>query len=287
LSAEPTVAVVIGSMASPDALRACLEAIEPQRQGTDVVVVGTTPAPDELRQRHPWARFLERPGALVPELWRDGIDASSGEIVALTISPMVPAPDWIAAIRTEHEQHDVVGGAIDPGTQLRLADWGEYFCRYAREMRPFAAGERADVAGDNAAYKRRHLEAWREEWRDGFWENVFHTRLHREGVALWLTPAVLVRQGRSAGAGAFIRQRVEHGRLYGRQRGRHFGRLRNAAGVALSPIVPFLMTQRVLRQVFARGRFRSRALAALPFIFLFNVVWAGAEASGHLEMLRR
>ncbi|HZR95376.1 MAG TPA: hypothetical protein VFA56_06755, partial [Gaiellaceae bacterium] len=226
-------------------------------------------------------------GGLVPELWRDGIDASTGDIVALTISPMVPAPDWLAKIKEEHASHDVVGGAIDPGEGLSLADWAEYFCRYAREMRPFAARESDDVAGDNATYKRSLLERTRDEYRDGFWENVLHRRLRREAVPLWHTPNVVVYQGRSAGAAAFVQQRLRHGRLYGHQRGSNFSRARNAVGVAAAPLVPFLMTARVLQQVFARRRYRARVLAALPLVFAFNVVWAAAEAAGHVDMLRR
>ena len=68
--------------------------------------------------------------------WRDGIDAASGEIVALTISQMIPAPNWIQALREQQRTFDAVGGAIDPAPGLRLVDWAEYFCRYSRDMRP-------------------------------------------------------------------------------------------------------------------------------------------------------
>ena len=254
-SAEATVSVVIGGMASPESLRACLDALEPQvGAGVEVIVSERDASPQDVRERYPWARFLERPHALVPELWRDGIEAATGDIVALTISPMEPAPDWIASIRSQLADHEVVGGAIEPGRRLRLADWAEYFCRYAREMRPFSAATAGDVAGDNAAYRRALLEQLRDEYRDGFWENVFHRRLHREGIALWRSPAVVVYQGRSAGAAAFVRQRLSHGRLYGHQRGRSFSRARNAVGVLAAPLVPFLMTARVLQEVFARSR---------------------------------
>jgi hypothetical protein len=287
LSAEPSISVVIGSMASPESLRACLDAIESQRQGVEVIVCEATPSPQELRDAYPWTRFLERPGMLVPELWRDGVDEATGEIVALTISPMAPAPDWIESIRREHLEHDAVGGAIDPGQGLRLSDWAEYFCRYAREMRPFASRSAPDLAGDNAAYKRSLLERWREIYRDGFWEPVFHWQLTAEGIPLWHTPKVVVFQGRSSGAGAFMRQRFSHGRKYGHQRGANFSRSRNIAGVVGAPLVPFVLTARILRDVFTRGRYRLRALAALPLIFGFNVAWAAAEAAGHLDMVRR
>ena len=114
--ARPTVSVVIGSNAPPEALEACLAALEPQRDGAEVLVYEGRTSPPALRERFPWARFAERPGALVPELWRDGIDESAGEIVALTIAPMVPAPDWLLTIRDQHLRYDAVAGAIDPGS---------------------------------------------------------------------------------------------------------------------------------------------------------------------------
>lgn len=285
--AEPSVSVVIGSMASADSLRACLDALEPQRDGVEVVVCASTPLPSDAGSRYPWARFLERPGRLVPELWRDGMDETTGDIVALTISPMVPAPDWVESIREEHRTHDAVGGAIDPGRRMRPTDWAEYFCRYAREMSPFVPTAGGDIAADNAAYKRSLLERWRSQWRDGFWEPEFHRELVREGIALWHTPNVVVRQGRSSGAAAFLRQRLKHGWKYGHQRGAQFSPARNVAGVVASPLVPFVMTARILREVFGRGRHRARAVAVLPLIFGFNVVWAAAEAAGHLDTLRR
>ncbi|MCP9485225.1 MAG: hypothetical protein MSC30_05165 [Gaiellaceae bacterium MAG52_C11] len=284
---QPTVTVVIGSNAPPERLAACLEALEPQRDGVQVLVHEGQASPTELRERFPWAQFDLAPGRLVPEHWRDGIDVATGEIVALTIAQMIPAPDWIATIRRLHATHDVVGGAIEPGRGLRLVDWGEYFCRYARDMPPFEASRNVDLAGDNAAYKRALLEGIAETYREGFWEPVSHRRLAADGVVLWHDPSLVVRQGRSAGFAAFAQQRLEHGRLYGHQRGVHFSKARNLVGVVAAPAVPALMTARVLRQVFVKGRYRVQALLALPVIVVYNTVWAYAEARGHLDLLRR
>ncbi len=285
-SAEPTVSVVIGSNA-PQALQACLAALEPQRSGAEVLVYEGRPASSEVRGRFPWARFVEHPGALVPELWRDGIDASTGEIVVLTISPMVPAEDWLESIRSAHRSFDAIGGAIEPGHRLRLVDWGEYFCRYARDMLPFPGRDTVDLPGDNAAYKRTLLERTSDLFRDGFWEPVVHRRLKDEGVALWQDPKVLVRQGRSAGWRAFMGQRLRHGRAYGRQRGDAFSPSRALLGIAVSPIVPFMMTVRILQQVIRKRRHRLRAIAAVPVILSYNAAWGFAEARGYVDVLRR
>ena len=199
---------------------------------------------------------------------------------------MVPAADWVQKLVAEHAQHDAVAGAIDPGDGLRLADWAEYFCRYAKDMRPFNAHATVDLPGDNASYKRELLERTRDLYRDGFWEPVVHRRLDEEGVELWQSPLPVVHQGRSAGGAAFASQRLHHGRAHGRQRGAHFSPVRNLAGVLGAPLVPPLLLLRVLQTVFARGRHRLRALLALPWMVWFDVAWAAGEARGHLEALR-
>jgi hypothetical protein len=282
------ISVVIGSSAPAESLEACLAALEPQlADDVEVLVEEALASPSALRERFPWARYSERPAALVPELWRDGIDAASGQIVALTIAPMVPAPDWIARLRALHGEYDAVAGAIDPGERLRPSEWAEYFCRYARELRPFQGHDTVDLPGDNASYKRELLETVRDSYRDGFWEPVVHRRLQANGVRLRQEPSLVVFMGRSAGARAFTAQRLAHGRRYGHQRGLHFSTARNLAGALGSPLVPFLMSWRVLSRVLQRRRYRLRALAVLPLIFWFNLVWASAEARGHLDMLRR
>ncbi len=284
---EHDITIVVGASAPEASLACCLAALEPQRERAQIVVVEAERSSQVLRARFPWAEFHERPGALVPELWRDGIACARGRIVALTIAQMVPAPDWVDATIRAHEEHDAVGGAIDPGDQLRRVDWAEYFCRYARDMAPFAANDHEDLAGDNASYKRALLLQEWEHLRDGFWEPVIHPVLRRRGVGLWHTPALLVRQGRSSGFGAFARQRSKHGRLYAHQRSPAFTRARHALGVLGSPVVPFLMTARMFRSVFAKRRFRAQAIASLPLVFALNVVWAYAEARGHLERLSK
>jgi hypothetical protein len=285
-SAEPALSVVVASNDAPNALEACLSALEPQSGGVEVLVCEPSPSPDSVRERFPFARFIDRAGALVPELWRDGIDSSSGRIVALTISPMRPAPDWIETIQTQQARFDVVAGAIDPGDGLRVRDWAEYFCRYAHDMLPFDQHECLDLPGDNATYKREVLMRTRELYSDGFWEPDVHRALHAEGVRLWHSPELVVRQGRSAGVLAFTRQRLRHGRAYGGQRGARFGFARNVAGVVGAPAVPLLLTLRIAREVLARRHLRLRLLAALPLIAAFNLAWALGEAQGHLGVFR-
>jgi hypothetical protein len=285
-SAEPTVSVVIGSNAPLGRLAVCLEALEPQLDGVEVLVREGHPSPAELRERFAWAEFGNSPGRLVPEHWRDGIDAASGDIIALTIAQMIPAPDWIARIRSLHQTYDAVGGAVEPGPALRAFDWAEYFCRYARDMRPFPARETLDLPGDNAAYKRDALDGVADVYRHGFWEPFVHRRLARDGIIHWQDPQLIVRMTRSAGLSAFTKQRYSHGRQYARDRSAAFSTGRRLVGILAAPAVPFLMTARVLRLVLRKRRYRMRALAVVPLMLWFNFAWAYAEARGYADILR-
>jgi hypothetical protein len=286
-SARAKLSIVIGSNGAPGSVERCLEALDAQLDVADEVLVCEPGAsPDEVRRRFPFARFLERPGGLVPELWRDGLDASDGELVALTISPLRPAADWVATARSLLAEDDVVAGAIEPGEGLRLVDWAEYFCRYATDMKPFARRENAAIPGDNCAYRRDLLGRTRGLWADGFWEPEVNRKLRAEGVRLWHDPALVVHQGRSAGFRRFARQRLVHGREYGRQRGRRFSTGRNVAGVALAPAVPLVLAARTARAVFARGRNRGRFVLSLPALLAYDTAWAAGEALGHADVLR-
>jgi hypothetical protein len=261
------VSVVIGENGAPGAVDACLEALRPLPGGVQIILRnGGDP--------------------LVPEQWRDGIDTAEGEIVCLTISVMRPAPGWLETARRLAAEADAVGGAIEPGEDLRLRDWAEYFCRYARDMLPFAPRETADLPGDNAVYTRAALVATRDVYRDGFWEPEVNRALRDQGRRLLHSPELVVRQGRSAGFGAFVRQRLIHGRKYGRQRGAYFSTARNLAGVPAAVIVPFVLVARTFREVFSRRRLRARLVAATPVLLVYDIAWAAGEAVGHLDSLR-
>ena len=283
-----TISVVVGSNGAPGSVERCLAALEPQlTEGVDVLVCESTASAADVRERFPFARFHERRGALVPELWRDGIDLTTGELVALTISPMEPDPAWVSTMRDRLGRYDAVGGAVEPGHGLRTVDYAEYFCRYAADMPPFEPHESPDLPGDNAAYRRESLLHVRAAWAEGFWEPDVHRELKAAGGTLLHDPALVVRQGRSAGFSAFFRQRLMHGRAHGRQRGARSSTVRNVAGVTLAFLVPGILLLRQVRLVFSKRRHRGAFAVSLPALLAYDVAWALGEARGHADTLRR
>ena len=199
---------------------------------------------------------------------------------------MRPAPDWVATLRERLAAGRRGRGRDRPGRGPALVDWAEYFCRYARDMRPFERRENAEIPGDNCAYRRELLERTRELYRDGFWEPEVNRALRRRASRLWHDPDVVVYQGRSAGFGAFFQQRLEHGRAYGRQRGARFGRAGTSPASCSRVVVPVRARGTDGAEVFSRGRFRGRVLAVAAVLLAFDVAWAAGEARGHLDTLR-
>jgi hypothetical protein len=285
LRERPVVSVVVACNGAPGALERCLDAVAPQLAGAELVVCSAAEQPEALRGRYPAAVWVVRDDALVPVLWRDGIARARGELVALTISPMIPRGDWLEALRAALADADAVGGAIEPAAGLRAADRAECWCRYARDMLPFAAAPSLDLAGDNAGYRRERLLAVEESWREGFWEPEVHKALAARGDRLRHEPSVVVEMGRSAGAAAFLRQRLAHGREFGRTRGGRSGVGANLARIALSVIVPFVLVSRTVQEASRRGRRRS-LVPVLPHVLLFDAAWAAGEALGHVDALR-
>ncbi len=281
-----SLSIVVASNGAPGSVARCLAALAPQCSGAEVIVVTPDAVPSDLRRSYPDVTWLERTGALVPVLWRDGIRAAAGEWVALTISPMVPAPDWVPALREGLLEADAVGGAVEPGDGLRLADRAEHLSRYARDILPFDPHECLELPGDNAAYRRALLDQVAAEWADGFLEPPVHSALDALGARLVHDPRIVVRMGRSAGAGAFVRQRWAHGREHAARAGRGAARSVNLVRVLASPIVPFVLLARTAREVLHRGRLRGALVASLPLLLVYDIAWAAGEAAGYLDSAR-
>ena len=131
-----------------------------QAYGDDVevaVVDNSTDGTREIIERSPKdIRVLYADAsALIPELWELGIGEGRGDVVVVTTAHCVPAKGWIAAIRESHRSDEAgVGGAIENHDAAGLVDWAVYFCRYREFMLPFQRAVVAEIAADNASYKR-------------------------------------------------------------------------------------------------------------------------------------
>jgi len=293
MNEAPTLSIVIGSQNARASIRQCLTALEGEHDDhtPEILVVdnSTDGTAEIVRADFPQVKLIVAPAdALMPELWETGIRQSAGEIVALTTSHFVPEPDWVKRmLRAHRSAYTAIGGAIENDPRGDLTDWAVYFGRYSAFIPPFAAAEAADIAGDNASYKRAAIDRYPDARRNGFWEPMVHDEMRRDGMKLLLDPSIVVRHTKSFTATGFIAQRFWHGRQYGSARAARAAAIKRAMYLLLSPVVPGLLFFRIARRVFAKKRHVAKFLLSSPILFLFLLSWSAGEASGSLWIAPR
>lgn len=279
--------IVVASCRDPRLLERLLAALAPmaERLGAERVVAraGSAEEVAALAARHPGVRFVRAaPGTGVPALRGLGMQAATGDPVAVTEDHLVPAPDWLDRLMPALGPGiGAAGGGMANGDRLGLLAWAAYFSDYG-----FYSIGRRDPAGAiplltaaNIVYPRRvvaDVAAWSLA---GEWENVLHDRLRAQGERLAFEPRAVVYHVQRYGLVEFCRDRYEHGLQYARSR---LAEHPEANRWLLLLAAPFLAGLLFLRIARAAWRERPAAfLAATPLTLLLLGWWATGEAVGY------
>ena len=287
---EPSVggiSVTVAANRSLELLQACLASLVPQctALSAELIVVRTGTAGElgQLARDWPTVRFIAAPSdASIPQLRGLGLQAATGDFVALTEDHCVAAPDWLSSLMAAAGPEVVaVGGGMGNAQTRRAVDWGAYFSEYGFFDASRPAGDDTLLTAANVAYRRPVLRQVTEGALAGDWENVLHGRLQSQGLVTRFASRAVIRQNRTYRLGDFCRDRFEHGRDYAR------ARLAEAPGTnrwvrTLSCVaLPFVLTMRVAR---AAGRGAPGSfLRALPATFTFLAAWSIGEVAGYLH----
>ncbi|MFN0009031.1 MAG: glycosyltransferase [Planctomycetota bacterium] len=300
-AADPRLSVVVALISGKKGdLERCLQALSSQRGAPDFEIL--VPWDDaarevaELASHFPNARFLHangldtraaRAGASREHhdtLRTLGLRAARGSIVALTEDHAVATPTWCAdmmAALDAHPRAAAVGGAVECGATSLLGR-AVYYCDFGRYENPLPEGPAQYVSDSNVAYRRSALEAIADAWADDYHETVVHGALVACGFDIVLTRKSEVAQVRTGlSFGEALRERFVWGRSYAGTRVAGAPLTQRAVFAAMTVLLPFLLTWRLLRGKLARKRDLGRFLACLPLVFLLQVGWALGELIGY------
>jgi GT2 family glycosyltransferase len=282
---RPSVAVVVASFREVHLLEACLGSLREQcaryAAGLIVARAGTPQDVLSLAAKHSYAHFVTcEPGSQVPLLRAAGMAAANADVVMLTEDHCIASSDWIEQlVRGCRGERDVAGGPMANAQGERAVDWAAFFAEYGFFVRA-SAGEVPAVTGANVAYGSAVVKQVAQWAQSGSWENVVHARLRAAGSPIRFVESAVIAQNGSYSFRAFCHDRYEHGRDYARTRVALGGTSRWLF-LALTPLLPFLLTFRVARlNVAARtwNFFRS-----LPLTFGFLVAWSAGEFVGYWQ----
>ncbi len=280
-----TLSIVVAVQGGVERLNSVLGALEAQL-GPDVEVLVPYAEEDhavpELAAAYPWARLLKgAPGALIPHLWRDGIDAAHGSRVALSVVHCRPAADWVERLRrADLKRYAAIGGALDNTPGSDALGWAVFLLRYLRYGPKALPKETADLPGDNAIYDRSSLLPHSAAYRHGFWEPEIHELLLEDGKSLYFDPELLSIHANGYGTLEFASQRFHHAVRFGRSRAASMGLARRAAQIALAPAVPLIFGSKIVRGAMQRSEWRKPLVRSLPYLALFLQAWAAGELVG-------
>lgn len=300
----PELSVVVGLISGKaDDLGRCLEALANQEDPPpfEVVVPYDPPCADVAKhaEAHPNVRFLlaEMDTAVAraggsrehhDTLRTIGLKAATGRVVALTEDHAIASPTWcrdMLRLVDEHPQLAAIGGAVDCENDTTLG-WAVYWCDFGRYQNPLPEGPAQYVSDSNVAYRREALEEIRDAWEDDYHETVVHGALVERGYEIWLTPhsQVWQRRGRMS-VGDALRERFVWARSFAGTRVKTVGVVQRFVYAALSFVLPWLLTWRVVKGVRSRELprdVRARFGRALPWILLLHGVWGFGEFVGYV-----
>jgi glycosyltransferase involved in cell wall biosynthesis len=283
---RPILSVLIGLRDGAATIEACLSSLGPQLDERVEVIVADASRDDtaeRLAAVFPWARLLRCHPMNAGQLRREAFAASRGRLVALA-EPHITFPRGWAAAALAADRHgaEAVGGAVAPGPRRvrGLGAWAAFLCEYAEFLPPLAGGSTRQTTGNNVIYRRAVLEM--SDLSDGLWKTWINAGLVARGGRLWADPALVVRHERPYRFRTFLSGRFHHGRCYGATRARGWSRGWRLCRVLWSPLLPPLLSWRVLCAVVPKPRYLFPLLLSQPFLLAFHTSWAAGEACGYL-----
>lgn len=282
--------VVVACVERTDSLRACLDSLLASCATFDVeiivVVAGDLANAGTLEVSYPTAKIITCSStALVPQLWGEGIVASRGVAVALTLCQCIASREWGRAIMGAlNDGAAAAGGPITISPAASTVDAAVFFLRYSA----FMSGSRSEasriveIAGDNSAYSRNALEigGWNRE--SGFWEVDVNDLLRRRGDVIAWVPSATMEFANAGGLRNLSHHRFEHGRLFGHSRATSRGESPIRIAFA-APLVPLVLIARAARRTWPRKEYRAKLAGSLPAFMWLAACWAFGEAVGAME----
>ena len=285
-SGDAGFSIVVASTSGEAALHDCLESLEGERQGGDLVVAGAIDrdARQRLALRFPEVVWCDAPkGSSVFRLRALGLEAARGGIVALVEDHVRVHPGWTASLEAALGRGGFAGGPVECGKAHSLRSFALYLVEYSALMPPLADGPCPGLLAVNAAYRRHALGEVAPTWHAGFYDNEVHDALAARGHLPRVAAAALASSTLDLSWRAAIGHLFAGGRRFGAYRRTRASRPARLLRLLSVPLVPLVLLVRILGRVrHRRPSWLGRTLLALPHLVVLLVAWGGGELLGAL-----
>lgn len=284
------VSIIIAGNGSQTSLGRCLRQIWTQADDDVQVIVSFGNYPElsaEVGREFPSAKVLSTPVATALHVLRGkALAKATGDIIAILDPYSILSPNWIATLRTTHQQHPnlAIGGPVelDGAPSRNLRDWAIYINEYGMFLPPMAEQLLELLPGCNVAYKRVALFDGSRPRFAQLWKTFVNDQLRDNGDGLLIEPDLVVALDKSIGLTGYLTTRFDHGRCYGAMSSEGMSLPSRVVRVLAAPVLPFVLFARWARRYWSRGRYRSKLIATLPLQLLMFSWWVAGETVGRV-----
>lgn len=240
---------------------------------------------DAVERAYPWVRVVRgRRRSGVGELRARGLALARGGVVAFTDPCCRVGAGWIDGLRAQPwATHAAAGGAVLPSGLEGPADWAAFLADYGWFLPPSPAGQVTNLPGNNVAFRRAALEQAGLLREAEFWKVFALWRLSTQGERFWSDPGLVVYHQRSAPLIEHVRRSYMNGRCFGGRRARALRWGERLARAVTCPVLPPLLTARVIRAISGKAGGRPALWRVLPLIVALQTAWTYGELRGYLR----
>jgi glycosyltransferase involved in cell wall biosynthesis len=284
--------IIVVAYNSAATIERCLSALVPQQAASAEVIVvdsGEDATARIVAEKFPSVKLISCDSRRYPGAARNiGIENARGRLIGFVDSDCVAAPDWVARVLDAHSAPDpVIGGVVDNASPAGVLGWAIYFCEFHQWMPGTPAGPMVEIPTCCLSVKRWALERFGPFRAQGYCsDTAFNWKLGRSGFPPRFDPAIRVAQIYEPTLAFFVRKQLMHGRAFARMRvvEERFSAPRRLLYAALCPLLPFVLSWRLIRRVLARGVYREQLLASAPLVFAGLGLWSLGELVGYLGL---
>ena len=284
----PKFSVIIASVNSLPSIAECLTALDIAAKDFDVELVVVDATTDDtanyVAKNFPLVKLIKLPERLgIPEMRAIGMREATGDYFVVTEDHCIAPGNWLEEIDKAHNSgFAVVGGAVENGSTRRLIDWAVFLCEYSNFMSPIPDGEVEFLAGNNVSYKRTVIEQIDESVKNDYWEYFLQAEMKKKNIKFLSAPSITIDHKKEFGFFYFLSQRFHYSRSFAAMRRRKSTTLQKFIYLVYTPIAPFHLTWRIVRNVLQKKRHRKELLLSFPFLAVFMCSYAAGELTGQL-----
>ena len=276
-----------------DTLRPVLSRLRAQTIASSIEVVIATPEIEATREavadESAFASVrVVAVGALVPlgRARATAVRAATAPFVFLGETHSFAEPGWAEALLVRHDEGwSVVVPGIANANPRGVLSWAGLLLDYGSWLQDRAPSELRYWPLNNSSCRRAALLECDDDLERGLsYGDQLLVALHTRGHRVYFEPRAVLSHLNISRFRAWLDERWVGGVLVARHRSRDWSRVRRAAYVLGSPLIPLVLFGRVARSAVATVRARRLPLTTLPVMLLGAVAHGLGELVGYARL---